>query len=377
MNLRRHLRGLSQDVPAWVSVASAFGFTAIALLLRWMVDGWLGSHLPLVMLYVSVAAATWLGGPWAGAAATLIGFVASNYLFIEPRGSLGMDPGAVASGVVYVAICVGLIAAIAAERRARQRARAESSQAEVTRALLASIVAASDDAIVSKTLDGVILSWNAGAERLFGYTADEAVARHIDLIIPPELRQEERAILQRLREGDRIDHFETVRVAKDGRRLDISLTVSPLRDESGRIVGASKVARDITARKQTEIALREVDRRKDEFLATLAHELRNPLAPIQHTLEIMRRAPNDVRLTQRSIDTIGRQLPHLVRLVDDLLDLSRITRDKLHLRTAHVELAPIVRQAVETCRPHTAHERQTSPSRCRANRSISKPTPSD
>ena len=114
------------------------------------------------------------------------------------------------------------------------------------RARLAAIVESSDDAIVSKTLDGVIRSWNAGAERIFGYTAAEAVGQSITLIIPPERLDEERMILAKLVLGERVDHFETVRMAKDGRRLDISVTVSPIRDVDGRVVGASKVARDIT-----------------------------------------------------------------------------------------------------------------------------------
>jgi len=160
----------------------------------------------------------------------------------------------------------------------------EQRREEETRSLLAAIVAASDDAIISKTLEGIILSWNEGAQRLFGYTRAEAVGQSINLIIPTNLREEERQILQRIRQGDRIDHFETIRVARDGRLLDISLTVSPVRDDSGRVIGASKVARDISERKRSDAALREADRRKDEFLATLAHELRNPLAPIRHSL---------------------------------------------------------------------------------------------
>jgi PAS domain S-box-containing protein len=138
----------------------------------------------------------------------------------------------------------------------------ERKQAEETRARLAAIVDSSDDAIVSKTLDGVIRSWNAGAERLFGYRADEAVGRHIHLIIPPELRAEEETILARLRRGEKIDHFETVRVAKDGRRLNISLTVSPVRDASGRIVGASKIARDTT---QTTLAQHQINELTDDL----------------------------------------------------------------------------------------------------------------
>src|SRR5690606_27840848 len=112
---------------------------------------------------------------------------------------------------------------------------------QTAEALLAAIVSSSDDAIVSKTLDGIITSWNAGAERLFGWTAEEAVGQSILLIIPPERRPEEEMILARIRRGERVAHFETERVAKDGRRLALSLTISPLHDARGRVIGASKV----------------------------------------------------------------------------------------------------------------------------------------
>lgn len=129
-------------------------------------------------------------------------------------------------------------------------------QAEEARVRLATIVETSDDAIVSKSLDGIIQSWNAGAERIFGYTAAEMIGQPIYLIIPPELHEEERLILKRLRQGEKIEHFETVRISKDGQRLDISLTVSPLKNTAGQVIGASKVARDITERKRTERALK-------------------------------------------------------------------------------------------------------------------------
>ncbi|HZW30832.1 MAG TPA: PAS domain S-box protein, partial [Isosphaeraceae bacterium] len=134
----------------------------------------------------------------------------------------------------------------------------ERKRAEEVRARLAAIVESSEDAIVSKTLDGIIRSWNAGAERLFGYTAAEAVGKSITLIIPSERYDEERGILARLARGERIEHFETVRVAKDGRRIDISLTISPVRDDTGRVIGASKVARDITERKRAEAERRRL-----------------------------------------------------------------------------------------------------------------------
>jgi PAS domain S-box-containing protein len=222
---------------------------------------------------------------------------------------------------------------------------------EEAQALLASIVVSSDDAIVSKTLDGVITSWNAGAERLFGYEAAEAVGRSVTLIIPRERWDEERMILDRLRRGERLDHFETVRQAKDGRLIEVSLTVSPMHDAAGRVVGASKVARDISAQKAAERTLREADRRKDEFLAMLAHELRNPLAPIRSAVHILRaKATGAPELTWAG-DVIDRQTEQLTRLVDDLLDVSRITRGKIALRKERVNLTDVVRSAIEANRP--------------------------
>jgi len=385
----------------------------------------------------------------------------------------------------------------------------ERKQAEEAMARLAAIVASSEDAIVSKTLDSIIRTWNAGAERLFGYTAAEAVGQSILLIIPPERHAEERMILDHLCRGERIESFETVRVAKDGRRIDISLTVSPLRDSDGQVSGVSKIARDITAQKRLlehereqarllrEVAaaaltihsagslgsilgvvagearrilgthqgdaslapddaeprerpaeaaalladlaqevcrtnwpvrltpaeltnhaaarglpvpaaptgwlaapfvgrggrnlglvhvagktageftesdeailvqlahiaavaienarlnceLRDQDRRKDEFLALLAHELRNPLAPLRNGLQVLRLAGATSEAGDHARAMMERQLGHMVRLIDDLLDVSRISRNKMELRRSWVPLADIIGSAVETARP--------------------------
>jgi PAS domain S-box-containing protein len=395
--------------------------------------------------------------------------------------------------------------------------------------LLAAIVESSQDAVIIKSLDGIILSWNAGAERLFGYRADEAIGSAITLMIPPDKLAEEKEIFERLRHGETIDHFETVRVTKEGRRIDISLSISPVRDPSGQIIGASKVARDITEQKQAQAALvalkdelslqladlrrlhgmsvrlsttldlqpildetlrtaatiegaemgllslydaehdrleigsslgfseeflksvdrlpplstpwgaclqrlqpivmedveadavsvsdrdicqgagfraihstplitregkvagvlsihfrrphcpsdreihlvdlcarhavafienarlydelRETDRRKDEFLATLAHELRNPLAPISNALQILRLSDDLTPEVEHVRGIMERQVNHMVRLVDDLLEVSRITRGKIELRSEKVQLVSVLRSAIETSRP--------------------------
>ncbi len=409
---------------------------------------------------------------------------------------------------------------------------------EVQRSLahLAAIVASSDDAIISKNLDGRIQSWNAAAERIFGYSAEEAVGQLITLIVPPELHHEEKRILEALRRGEHIQHYETTRITKAGQRVDVSLTVSPVRDARGAIVGASKVARDITARKRAEAALlsseqrlaaeaealvrlnewsaqlwrhrsleqgyeamieavmqllcadiatvrvpdesgglvivgqrglprdylqrfgqmpgfgasasrlalrvservlitdtetvalpeatrlqmreagcraliaeplcssegrlvavltagfrrphrpsdqelgrlalyarqagdfiqrclneqvlrereealRRADRQKDEFLALLSHELRNPLAPICNASELLARTLGDQPQAQAGVALIQRQAWHLSRLVDDLLDVARITQGRIELQRRTLDLADVIAQAVETVEP--------------------------
>ena len=378
----------------------------------------------------------------------------------------------------HVSGCVLIFRDVSAQRLAER----EKANQLLTARLLASIVESSNDAIVGKSLDGVIQSWNAAAERLFGYTAEQAVGRHISLVIPPERLAEENQIIANLRAGKRVEAFETERVRSDGQLIIVSLTISPIKDADGNVVGASKIVRDISDQKRVEserqkfvtlienspdfigmcdldgvpffinraglemvgldsieearrtpvvefffpedqqllmekffpdvlehgrgeieirfrhfktgqarwmaykvlmltdeanrpvayatvsqdvterkrladdlrrlaIDLSENDRRKNEFLATLAHELRNPLAPMSNMLEVVKRADGDGTVVKRALETIERQLGQMIRLVDDLLDLNRITHDRLHLRRSEVELSSVVQQAVEVARP--------------------------
>lgn len=583
---------------------------AVAVFVRWLLDPLMGNALPLVTVFGAVAAAVWLGGYRVAIPVTLAGYLACEYLFIEPRGSLQVtDVPNLVGFVAYLFTCALIIvfgeAARLAHHRATERrevfrvtlrsigdavittdiegritylnevaesltgwshtealgqplervfhivneASRQPVESPATRALregvvvglanhtvlikkdgeecpiddsaapirneqgdvsgcvlifrdvtaqrlnerdkakqlhtarlLASIVETSNDAIIGKSLDGIIQSWNAAAERLFGFTAEQAVGRHISLVIPPERMAEEEQIIQSLSAGKRIEHYETERVRSNGERIIVSLTISPIKDESGQVIGASKIVRDITERNRVEsdrqkfvtlienstdfIAmcdlngvpffvnraglemvglndieearrtsveefffpedqamivneffpgvlasghgevevrfrnfktgqarwmaykvlrltnaanepigfatvsqditerkrleddlrkaaadLSDADRRKNEFLATLAHELRNPLAPMSNMLEVVKRADGDGEVLKRAHDTLERQLAQMVRLVDDLLDLNRITHDRLELRRNEIELSSVIYQAVEVARP--------------------------
>jgi PAS domain S-box-containing protein len=235
----------------------------------------------------------------------------------------------------------------------------ERKHTEHTRAWLAAIIDSSDDAIVSKTLDGIVTSWNPAATRLFGYEPAEIIGKPITTIIPVELHAEEIGILTRLRRGERIDHYETVRMAKGGRRIEVSLTISPIRDEEGLIIGASKIARDITHRKRNERLLREADRQKDEFLATLAHELRNPLAPISAAAELLKHAKSLEPELRAATTILERQTRHMRHLVDDLLDMSRITSGRIRLQPAPIELAHLLQGVIEAHRQSAEAARHT------------------
>jgi PAS domain S-box-containing protein len=259
-------------------------------------------------------------------------------------------------------------------------------------AWLAAIVESSDDAIIGKSLDSVIRSWNAGATRIFGYEPEEAIGQPVYRIIPPELHYEESAIIARIMRGERIDHYETVRMRQDGALLDVSLSVSPIRDTSGKIVGASKIARDITEAKRLQKAERELNdqlqelateleqqveegqslqeeleqtneelghsladaeeaRRqaeqanaaKSQFLATMSHELRTPLNAIAGYVDILDLEVHGPLTAQQKLDIgrIRRSGETLLRLVEDVLSFAKLesARVEYHYKVVYVDHA--------------------------------------
>jgi len=202
-------------------------------------------------------------------------------------------------------------------------------------ALLATIVESSDDAILSKTLDGIIMTWNRGAERIFGYTPEEAIGKPILMLIPEEHRQEETYILSELTHGRATDHFETVRLHKSGKSIDVSITVSPVRDPSGRIIGASKIVRDISAKKQAEAEAAEYTRALvrsnqalDEFAYAASHDLKAPLRVIDNASKWLEEDLESKLTpeTRENMQLLRGRVRRMERLLDDLLAYSRIGR---------------------------------------------------
>lgn len=247
----------------------------------------------------------------------------------------------------------------------------ERHLAEITSRRLAAIVASSDDAIIGKDLNGIITSWNDGAERIFGYAADEMIGKSIMRLIPSDRREEEMEILSRIRRGYRFDHFETIRLAKDGRQLNVSITVSPIKDSAGHVVGASKVARDISERKKAEEETEKLNRErlrlldgerearaqaeranrlKEEFLATLSHELRTPLNAILGWANILRLGKLQGEELRDGLDIIERNARVQAQIIQDMLDMSRIISGEVHLDLQRIEMPAVLNKSVETLR---------------------------
>jgi len=265
----------------------------------------------------------------------------------------------------------------------------EEREARVAKERLATIVESSDDAIISKTLDGTILTWNGGAQRIFGYAAEEAVGQRITMLIPPERMDEETFVLERMKRGERVEHFETMRLTKDGRRLDVSLTVSPLKNEDGEVAGASKVLRNITARKEAEKKLGEARKQLElhaqelesivaertqqlqgtvaeleSFCYSLSHDMRTPLRAIQSYSQMVlqeegkKLGTDCAAYLRKSIGAAQR----MDQLIQDVLAFASLSRQEINLEPIDVDtlLREIVQERPEL-QPGKADIRIESP----------------
>ena len=234
-----------------------------------------------------------------------------------------------------------------------------SRERELESTRLAAIVSSSDDAIISKTLDGKILSWNAGATSIFGYEATDMIGQSIFRIIPPELHEEEKQILNRLRQGERIHHYETARIAKDGRRIEISLTVSPLFNKSGKVIGASKVARDITTSRRAEAELQRVRTELarvarvttlGELTAAIAHEVNQPLTGLISSgnacLRWLAGDPPNLEAARRSVQRMiddGNRAADVIRRIRDMVRKSPPRKDAFNINDTIMEVLALIR----------------------------------
>ncbi|SDF49703.1 PAS domain S-box-containing protein [Mucilaginibacter pineti] len=229
----------------------------------------------------------------------------------------------------------------------------EQKRSVERKATLAAIVNTSDDAIISKTLDGIITSWNRSATKIFGYDEGEAVGKHISLIIPPDRIQEESFIIGEIKKGNKVDHFQTFRRTKIGELIPISLSVSPIEDDNGNIIGASKIARDISGDHATQKEkadlyeqLKDLNAKKDEFIALASHELKTPLTSIHGYMQILSQRVTDEK-NKMFVQKTKKQVAKLSALVADLLDVSKIEAGKLQFSNEALAIREVVEDAID------------------------------
>jgi PAS domain S-box-containing protein len=264
-----HLHRLQRN--PWIVYGVALGAILVATFIRWAMGGFVHDRIPFTTYYPAIVVATLLGGFWLGMLASILSATIAWGMFMSPTFGLALDAAQLTSLITFILVCFLLVGTVTALNSAIDRLLVEIDHRQKTQLALGQLRAVaetSEDAIVTKDLNGIITSWNKGAERIFGYDADEVIGKPVSLLIPADRPDEEPSILGRIRRGQRTEHYETVRRRKDGGLIDISLTVSPLADATGTIVGASKIARDITDKKRSQA-------RQELLLREMGHRVKN------------------------------------------------------------------------------------------------------
>ncbi len=351
------------DRPAWLRYGTAVAVSLLGVAASSLLSPTFGRAL-LLPSVLAIFVAGWIGGWGPCLVATGLSGLVLGLSGMAFAGNAGFaDPGRIirlglflATGIVASLVHRSLWSARRRSQRAEADARVSRLRADEIGFRLAAIVESSEDAIVAKSLDGTITFWNEGARRLFGYESDEMVGRPISDIMPPAHKDDMREILDRIRRGERVEHFETERLKKTGETVAVSLSVSPIRDPGGRIVGASKIARDITEKKKAAAErdrllheAQEAARVREEFLSVAGHELRTPLTSLQLRLRTLQRRIEDGE-SERALETLEkteRDFERLTRLTEEILDVTRITAGRLALEPEETDLGDLVAEIAD------------------------------
>ena len=288
---------------------------ALALLLNFIPAA---QSLPFLFFFGAVAITARMCGFGPALLATFLSAAVANFFLMPPRFVFLHSPGDVLRVSFFGLVCL-LIASVAKQKSLVEKA------AEADRGKLSAIVESSEDAIFSKTLDGIITTWNNGAERLYGYTAAEVIGQHVGILADLTGKAEIGDIMETLRRGGAVDHHETRRIKKDGSVVNVSLSVSPLFDSDGKVIGAASIARDITAQKLAEEALRKTEKlaAAGRLSASIAHEINNPLEAITNLLFLMQRNPSLDEKARRHLKIADEELRRVAHLARQTLGFYR------------------------------------------------------
>jgi PAS domain S-box-containing protein len=302
------------DIPKSLVGYGAAAVLSGAALLVWRISPVMHQS-PFVLFVAAVITCARFFGFGPGIFCSVLSAVLIDYVVFHPHFAWSL------SNTNFRELLIFLVVSVFASGLARQRSKAES-RAEQAQQHIVAIVESSADAILSKNINGVITSWNPGAERMYGYRAEEVIGKHISILCPPEHQDEVRNTLENLRRGDPVQHYMTERVRKDGSRVSVYLSVSPIRNQRGEVVGASTIAQDLTAQQKAEEALR-----KNEKLATagrlaaaIAHEINNPLEAIGNLVYLARR---DKTRSDEYLETAEKEVQRVVNIAQQTLGLVR------------------------------------------------------